>query len=837
MNIISNLLNLIFFPGKVKEKEIKRYNEISEKAAAAVKEYNKLINKNSYINFYDNDKYKKDYAEIYSIICSSKKYLKLKLPEEIIRSIQNFKDIYSKFDEICSNYNEQFIAFEKRNFKELFDNIEGRALDDQQRSCIIKDEINNLVIAGAGSGKTTTIVGKVKYLIKRYNYRPDEILVLSFTNASAAEMAERIKNETNENIDVMTFHKLGLNIISEVLGKKPSIFDDKLYDFVADIFNKLTKDADYNERINNFFLSYLRNYRSRFDFESEGDYIEYLRDEDIRTLKGERVKSYEEMEIANFLFINHIKYEYERKYEFNTANKGHSQYVPDFYLPDYKIYIEHFGIDRQGNVPGFFEGKNGKTAKQIYNEGIAWKRDIHKKYNTILLESYSFEKAEGVLTKNLKNKLEANGVKFDLMDRNEVWGLIEKQNSNELTSFVQLMTTFINQLKSNNRSIMDMEDKNRNYFSSYNFKRNEAFIKLVEPVYNIYQNALKESGDIDFNDMINLAAEYVENGEYTKKYSYIIVDEYQDISLARYKLIKAIKDRNNSKLFCVGDDWQSIYRFAGSQIDLFTSFEKYFGYTEKSYIETTYRFNKNLIDISSKFILKNRNQIKKQLKPFNVNDAKSVDILYGDNLRDLNISLKQKLNEINEDNTVALIGRYNYKIDLQPYLDNELSCKYDVHKGEYNVYYRSRKDLNIKYYTIHRSKGLQADYVFILNNTNKKLGFPSQIEDDPVLKLFESNTESFEFAEERRLMYVALTRAKKFVYLMVENNNKSVFIRELEKDFYGEASTEHVTYCPRCKTGKLILRSGPYSSFYGCSNYPLCKYTTKISNQGANIAQ
>lgn len=816
---------------------VNEYSNLSIKCAEANNDFKALLARNQYINYYVKDEYIKKYLELHKEVTRSNKYLKLDLSADSVNKIVEFKDNYINANNIFNRYNINYVENEKKANKDLFDDIEGRALDDQQRECILREEKNNLVIAGAGSGKTTTIVGKVKYLLKRHNYNPQELLVLSFTNASASEMAERIKAETSENIAVMTFHKLGLNIISEVEGKKPSLIKMELYDFVAEEFNELTKDTKYNSKVSSYFLSYLKKYKSRFDFKNEGEYIEYLKDTDIRTLKGERVKSFEEMEIANFLFINGIKYEYERKYEKDTRNKNYSQYMPDFYLPDHKIYIEHFGIDRNGNVPKFFRDKDGQSAKDAYNEGIRWKREIHKRYDTILVETYSFEKLEGNLSTNLKNKLQGYGVSFNEISRNELWTLIEKHNTNELKSFVSLMSTFISQLKGNNFNLEDIKQRNKISFKAYEKNRNEAFIELITPIYNNYEKALKDSGDIDFNDMINRATSYVEQGKYNKKYSYIIVDEYQDISKARYMLIKAIKDKNDSNLFCVGDDWQSIYRFAGSQVNLFTNFEKYYGYTQKSYIETTYRFNKNIIDISSNFILKNKSQIKKQLKPFVNNDKESVKLLHGENTLDLRKGLRQKLEEMPEKSTVALLGRYNHVIDLKPYLDEEITSNYDRHTKEMTVNYKRRKDLSIKFYTVHRSKGLQADYVFILNNSNKKLGFPSLIEDDAVLKLFESETENFENAEERRLMYVALTRAKKEVYLMIDNSCKSSFIRELEEDllYTSMEEKEQVIYCPHCRKGKLVLKKGPYSYFWGCSNFPFCRYSKKQERDSVQL--
>ncbi|MDU5082831.1 UvrD-helicase domain-containing protein [uncultured Tissierella sp.] len=839
MNVLNWILN--YFKSLLKNREqkkrelINKYRHILNSCNLANERFNTLFNGTYYINYQIKDRWKTQYNQLFIETEHNKNYKKAKLSNEEINKIIKFITNYSMFLEKCDEYNLEFVEKEKINFKDLFDNIEGRALDSQQRDCICKDEINNLVIAGAGSGKTTTIVGKVKYLLTRYKYKPNELLVLSFTNASAKEMRDRILKETDEDIDVMTFHKLGKEIIAEVEQEQRTLTKINIEDFVGEKFNHLTKkDLRYNDLLNKYFLSYMKPYKNQFDFKSRGEYYDYLRDSNIRTFKNEIVKSFEEMEIANFLYINRINYEYERRYEYKTANREYGQYQPDFYLTDYAIYLEHFGIDEDGNVPEFFQGKDGKSAKEIYNEGIIWKRQLHKEKGTKLVETYSWEKSEGVLLDNLKIKLEQFGVEFNPISRNELWDLIEKDKSYELTSFVKLMGTFINLLKSNNYFIQDIKKKNNRLSIGLERIRNEAFINLIVPIYEAYEAQLKNNNEIDFNDMINKAIKYVEEGKFRKIYKYIIVDEYQDISLTRYNLIKAIKNQSNSKLFCVGDDWQSIYRFAGSNIKLFTDFENYFGFTEKSYIETTYRFNKNLIDLSSKFILKNKAQVKKQLRAFNDNNKQAFELVYGENHTELSKLLKEKLFELPENTSVILLGRYNHKIDLKPYLDKELTFN---NKND-AVRLRGREDLDIKFLTVHKSKGLQGDYVFILNNTNDKLGFPSQIEDDPVLNLLIDNSDIFKNAEERRLFYVALTRSKKYVYLMVKDKRKSSFVREIEKDYKIIQNEEkNKKPCPECKEGHLVLKAGVcyngknLPDFWACSNYPYCKQIKSIKKK------
>ena len=180
--------------------------------------------------------------------------------------------------------------------------------------------------------------------------------------------------------------------------------------------------------------------------------------------------------------------------------------------------------------------------------------------------------------------------------------------------FKRLIVTFIQLYKSRGYSINEFDSLFENDSITFMDKRNNAFLKIVKPILIYYEEKLKEKNAIDFNDMINKATEYINNHDITFPYKYIIIDEYQDISYGRYKLIKAIIERSGAKLICVGDDWQSIYRFSGSDLDLFTNFEKYFGETSILKIEQTYRNSQELLDIASKFIEENPNQLKKVLK-------------------------------------------------------------------------------------------------------------------------------------------------------------------------------------------------------------------------------
>jgi DNA helicase-4 len=344
---------------------------------------------------------------------------------------------------------------------------------------------------------------------------------------------------------------------------------------------------------------------------------------------------------------------------------------------------------------------------------------------------------------------------------------------------------------------------------------------------NAYDQHLRANGEIDFNDMITMATEYVAQGRFQNPYRFVIVDEYQDISKARFRLLKTLRESQDYDLFCVGDDWQSIYRFAGSDIGFILNFSQYWGASEESKIETTYRFTQSLIEISGNFIMKNPAQKKKAIRGQGGDSSFALSEVNGYTEKYALEFMAQKLEDLPKDSTVFFLGRYSF--DSNMLKDSGLfALQYNNQTGFLDVRYQKRPDLKMCFITAHKSKGLQADYVVILNNKGTRMGFPSMIQDSPILDLLLEKADNYPHSEERRLFYVALTRAKKKAILLTIKDKESVFAKEL-KECYGEDLKKENFTCPLCG-GKLIRRTGKFGDFFGCSNYTTgqCKYTRNI---------
>ena len=822
-------------------------------------------------------KFKEDYAEYIS--------------SEDEKFFEKFYNKPETFETDTKQANERYINQELKDNSDLFDDLDGKSLDSQQREAIVVDEDAVKVIAGAGSGKTFTIQGKVKYLTEKRDVDPSEILAISFSNASVDDLKERIA----EPIDIKTFHKVGKDILTQY--NQYSRPDTSALKRIIKRYltKKALKNEDISKKLIEFFSFYINVPPSEDDIKYEGDLLDWQEGVDFSTLKrrfknkqretlnNEIVRSYEELYIANFLFIYGIKYTYEKIYSYPNKNFEREfnkfkeflfsfneeipdelknditkdllnltdifeeyeikDYLPDFYLDDYNIYIEHFGLNR--NCENHLIG--GKSSEEYVKE-MEWKRKVHKKYGTTLIETFSYYQSENRLLTRLAEKLQAQGVEFNEIEYREVYRiLLENKTIKEWEDFIVLLKTFIELFKGNNYD----ETKFKEFYDyvgglkdSFSKDRTIAFLKIVEEIYNDYEAYLLKIKKIDFNDMINKASDCIVKNGLDLPYKYIIVDEYQDTSFTRYNFLRNICDSIGAKIMVVGDDWQSIYSFSGCDVNIFTKFDNFFDVCETRYIEKTYRNSQQLIDASSNFVMKNPDQTRKELK-----SSKSlkypIKLVNFDN--DFDEILKFELiikNIINQstfkNKKILILGRNNK--DIFNLLKNfNVENEYGKRKFEIlgdedklrrnkfvKIVYRESPDVNIEYRTVHQSKGLECDNVILINLKNWKAGFPNKMVDDPVLNFVKRNGDSFSYAEERRLFYVALTRTKNNVYLLAPYFKSSVFVQELKTDANVELlNLEHNRLetlkniekngeryviptklkCPVCKTGVVLLES------------------------------
>lgn len=742
-------------------------------------------------------------------------FYKVKTNNQFKKLVTEFADLFLRGRElVIDKHNENFVRQESPIIRRILNAKEIQNNNDQV-TAIASDEDNTLLVAGAGTGKTTTILGKLAYLIERLKVEPEAILLLSFTGRAVQELADRMsKKFPDKNINAQTFHSFGLSIIGKVLGKKPDLAFSTAsarQKFLNEQFDSHLKNEQYLNLVIEYFAYYLKPVVLEPGFKNLDDYYKYSKTERNLTLRREPVKSQQEVMIANFLYINGVNYKYEMPYKYETANRDYRQYKPDFYLPDYNIYIEHFGIDRHGKVHFTQSETQNARLSEKYQAEIRWKNELHKEHKTALIETFSYEFAEHNWKEKLTEKLRAFNVGFSRRNTDEIFKSLKEGKT--IPEIIELFGTFLDLSKSNGYppgKLVDIILQRKN-------AREIAFSEIFIPIFKAYEDYLVRNKSIDFHDMLIKAASFINEGRHKTNFKYIIIDEFQDFSVSKYKLIKAICDQNpDIKLFCVGDDWQSIFRFAGSDISLMTNFEESYGFTRKNQLVITNRFNNRLAIISNRFILKNPNQIQKEVKSGKAGPNDAVEILYKKK-RDVEGLLREVFNAINmngvnkkEYQSVFLLGRYKHN---KP--DNFLK------------YQSEFKNLSIEFLTIHASKGAEADYVIILDVLSGKYGFPSEVTDDPLLEIVLSRGDSYPHAEERRLMYVAMTRARHKAFIITEDGSQSVFVLELEGS--KNTDSEKLT-CKECG-GDMAKRRGPYGEFWGCSNFPNCTYKINTQNK------
>ena len=489
-------------------------------------------------------------------------------------------------------------------------------LTNDQAAAVATDEDVTLVLAGAGTGKTAVITSKVAHLVRNEGVSPSEILVLAFNRKAAGEIRSRLVGVAVD--DVFTFHGLGHRIIAHA-KKAPTISniaDDQrsLLNTVHRIMNGLMGSDQQSDEAIDFIAYNSSPYQSPFTFRTLGEYYGYVRSAELRTLSGALVKSFEELEIANYLSLHGIEFRYEEPYVMATATKEHRQYKPDFYLPDYDIYIEHFALDKNGKPPPGWHG---------YAEGVSWKRLIHRQYGTRLVETYSWQHEEGLLRATLRKNLESAGVQFSripaqvLVDRFQRWlaGLISR--------LIQLLAAFLNHVKT---SRLSSDELRRRAQSSSDPVRSEAFLNIFDLVKSRYETILAQKGGLDFHDLINLAIDLIHDGTCPKPYRYILVDEFQDISAGRMELLKALQ-KEDTVYFLVGDDWQSINRFAGSDVRLMQNCDAYLGYVRERVLSQTFRFGDGILKPSTDFVRQNPAQTQRSLHPNLRDDDHGITII------------------------------------------------------------------------------------------------------------------------------------------------------------------------------------------------------------------
>ncbi|MES0179696.1 UvrD-helicase domain-containing protein [Mesorhizobium sp. M0025] len=732
---------------------------------------------------------------------------------------------------VRKRYNENFVLHELQKFEQFFDDLGGFSLSQQQREACIRLEDNNLLVASAGSGKSATMVGKVAYVLEKGLYHPSEILVLAFNKSAADQLKERIARQLNVEQDalacrVTTFHAVGREIIEEVEGRPPQLAnwvehpagETRMIEKI--ILELMETDQEFRQLWIDLLSILPKADIPAKNFGSEAEFGNYITDRVDRvgnvvgTLAGIYVKSLQEQRIANWLWRYSVEFEYERQISFEEPD-GNQRFVqPDFYYPLTQTIHEHFAIDADGTspFPNYVEHAEGKRAG-------------FRKEEIDFFETTSAQASDGTLLSHLEAELAKRDIPLSEKSVEQILKAIEPV---VVTHYQKLVGVCVKHIRASRLTLEMLLERTK---SLQDQARARHFARAVWLVTEAYSRKLEDAKRIDFDSMIGDAVRLVQTGRYQSPYSLILVDEFQDISEPRANLIKALRHQKSfTKVFAVGDDWQSINRFAGSDITIFTQFEANFGACWQGRLEETYRCNQLLADTAAHFVQKNPAQIRKSVRSTRPAISRSIRIIP--------ISVEWRKPSFS-DACFRVLER------LDAFLGG-ISAQWRQEKGQklkvlvlwrYNLldpFGQRRPDfvnIDVSGVSFHRSKGLEADYTILLDVSEGDYGVPSRIEDDELLNLVIPRPETFAYAEERRLFYVALTRASRGTFLLCNNRKPSRYIGELceiagDDVRFETIDGEKLDQCPRCLVGQVVERRRPDDTvFFGCNQFPGCRHT------------
>ncbi len=756
-------------------------------------------------------------------------------------SLGGVRRLWTDPDSEADRINDAFVGAEVVRHAALFDDINGRSLTAQQREIAVRNDTDLLVIAGAGTGKTQAIAGKVAYLVRAGLARPEEILIVAFNTKAAEELQDRAGRVGGAGIQARTFHALG----HRILGCRPILEEAKdeagMAALVQELVEPLRADPRFESTLAELTLLYREPLTPTVSCEDFPSYVCSVKSSSLRAHKGRhRVKNGEELRIANWLFLHGLEYEYERVHPQPESREvpggeraGAAQprpgvkhdrhspvYKPTFYLPQWDVWLAHRALDARGDSPVWYPDR------AEYLKEIGRTRAWHAQRPTRLAESYSWWFLDDLWELRLRRALEEAGVSVPRPDwatllarmaAPEHGGLADRS----LHWFRQTVARYLQLLSEGGH---DAEAVFSRAACSPDPRRILLFKQLCAPVWSAYQQAKESRGRIDFADMIRLSRDALTTGRWAQRFTHIIVDEYQDVSRSKMELLMALRALTpGSSLTCVGDDWQAINRFAGGDLGLMTGFASQVGGKPwETRLDSTFRFGSAIAEVSGWFVQNNPAQINKSLRSGVTGGSGEIVSMHIPHASPDDLGpVIRALDEINTraapGATVCILGRYRRLLGEGQATAESFETRYP--------------QLRISLSTVHKYKGKEADWVVVGWLTDDRQGFPCLRHDDPIMAELLPESERYPFAEERRLFYVALTRARHGLYLVCDSARPSPFVIEIERAWAARGRIKIVTLgkapnlpCPTCREGALVPRSGKHGLFYSCQNAPACGY-------------
>lgn len=690
------------------------------------------------------------------------------------------------------------------------------ALNDRQTEAVVSDAKRLLVLAGAGSGKTKTLLQKLVYLIEEKGVNPSSILAITFTKNATNEMIDRLiisadesgeyekqlfdkkkshiekdnerrvqqkKYKWIEGLTIRTFHSFCYSVlrnygVNEFDNKFKIVGDEKQGDeelskykapeTVFEVIHKLLIDecenTEYLLRLKRHILDY---FVDKIDVRKDNPKYISKFEKNFTTLNGTKVRSKSEQFIADWLYRHSIKFEYEPTLKVNTF-----PFKPDFYIPDANLFIEHVS---DISYPTKDKEAQFKEGNLLYV----------KTYESMTRDSALFNH---MLDKIVKNRLPADYHKTITLNFNEEFNGYHK----DVKDFVQQVMRITDMIKVENISLDTVSEKAR----KDQHERVRGFYELAIRIVKKYNHYCTDKSYLDFNDLISRTTSLFQNhsdiaNKYKSQYQYILVDEFQDVNNLQVELIKLLLT-DNAQLFCVGDDWQSIYGFRGSNVSYIVEFEKHFENAKTIKLNLNYRSTQHIVGASNEVIKNNKFKVDKDVHASKKSEHKIV--VFSGNKEEDNIQfcldkVKELIDEGINNDEILFLYRRTHMFSPGSYSD----------KPSYKKTFDEER-IKVQAKTIHASKGLEAKVVFIIGLTEGNGGFPDIWLEDRIFQVIKKADFDLLMEEERRLFYVAITRAKDKLFLITQKGKESPFLKEIPSAF-----TVRTTNPLRSVVDKVIL--------------------------------
>ncbi|MFC6154792.1 UvrD-helicase domain-containing protein [Nocardioides yefusunii] len=706
-------------------------------------------------------------------------------------------------DSLRRSTNDLVVRQASSRHKTFFDTVLGQPLSTDQAAAVAATENRLLVVGPAGSGKTSLLAARAAWTLRRGIGPQGRVLFLTFDQA-AADDARRLTDEClgragvdPERVQVRSFGEFARDVVEQARGTRPRAAEwtegATGLQVISEIATRLRdEDEEFRRRWDTYRLLFARpTTADPATLPHEDPAAEFT------TLAGEVARSRGERMLADWLVLNGIDHRWRLPYPRTTSTLDDSQYCPDLRYPGIDLWHEHVVPDAE--VTQLHEGPR-------HEDTMEWRRRVHERHGSTMIETVESEVVGGWGLKKLSDTLINRGV-------TPVWNpdALGDHAHVRHDDLVRLVRSFMTQVKStgNTRASLDLAWRRNGRSHS-----TRLFLDLYWPIHEAWQARLEAEGVNDAEDDLTQATTALESG-LDMGFTTVLLDDAQDVSGPRARMVRALVERPERHLLAVGDDWQSVHRFAGADLSVLTDFRRWFGPFETMSLPSTFRSPQTVTDTAAEFVQRNPRQVRRTVRSTLASPGEPVQLVRLGSEDEIPRAVASWLNDLSRRVTsasVLVLGRYGFE---QTLLGEDVPA-----------------NLQVRFSTVHDAKGREADHVLLPRMVSGDHGFPSDVPADPVLDLVVSNAEGFRHAEERRLFHVALTRARSTVTLMTVQGKESAFVTELARYEQLEASAlstaDDLVACPACRRGSLVRSSGPHGPFLVCSTAPACRHTQKI---------